>query len=98
LLFFGVRSARAGSRSRYSLSTKKRKNPFSAATVRDWLDAAGRGCASSARKARKSGTAIAGEVLQLPVHRKPSFGQAEKDVAATSSRFGLTGWLRKSPA
>jgi hypothetical protein len=51
--FFGVRRTSVGLRSRYSFSTRKRKNPFSAATVRAWLPIAGRRSASSARKARR---------------------------------------------
>jgi hypothetical protein len=39
--FFGVRSGRAGSRSSCSSSTRKRKNDFSAAVARAWLDGAG---------------------------------------------------------
>jgi hypothetical protein len=41
------------SRSSRSSSTRKRKNAFSAATVRAWLEAAGRRTTSAARKARK---------------------------------------------
>lgn len=55
--FFGVRRTSAGSRSSHSDSRQKRKNPFSAATVRIWLDAAGRRSASSART--RAGRAVA---------------------------------------
>jgi hypothetical protein len=51
--FFGVRSGKAGSRMSRSSSTRKRKNDFSAAVVRAWLETAGRRFCSSARKARR---------------------------------------------
>ena len=51
--FFGVRNGRAGSRSSRSSSTRKRKNDFSAAVARAWLEGAGRRVTSSARKARR---------------------------------------------
>jgi hypothetical protein len=52
-----LRSAQrpAGSRSRYSFSTQKRKPDFSAATARAWLDGAGRRVASSAKNSRRCG-------------------------------------------
>lgn len=50
--FFGVRRGSAGSRTRRSSSTRKRKKHLSAAVVRAWLDTAGRRFCSSARKAR----------------------------------------------
>ena len=53
--FFGVRSTSAGSRSISSFSSMKRKKPLSAATVRAWLDGAGRRIDSSARKRRRCG-------------------------------------------
>ncbi len=61
--FFGVRRTWAGSRSSSSFSTRKRKKPLSAATVRAWLEDAGGRVDSAARKRRRSARPHFGERL-----------------------------------
>lgn len=85
--FFGVRSGRAGSRSSCSSSTRKR-NDFSAAVARAWLEGAGLPFASSARKARRSSAAPRRDLLTPHLADNPDKPKHHARMQRTSAAPG----------